>query len=84
MSFAVANCTKRVYNFIVRRNKMIDREKNYLKGDPLIAFTITYYRNEEGPCDKQDATELIIHEYDHTDTLVNCTYRALKRELCIS
>lgn len=43
-----------------------------------LAYRITYFRNAEGPCSKQDATEVIIHEYNKKDELVDCRFRYLE------
>lgn len=52
-------------------------ERTDYRGDPELAYRITYFRNENGPCEKQNATEVIIHDYNHKDELIDCRYRHL-------
>ncbi|MGN1235763.1 MAG: hypothetical protein ACI4U2_07260 [Christensenellaceae bacterium] len=52
-------------------------EKTYICGDPTCAYKITYYRNENGACSKEEASCAIVHRFDRNDTLVECRYETL-------
>ena len=42
------------------------------------SYKVTFFRNEDGACAKEDATAAIIHFHDCGGTLVHCEYTRLK------
>ncbi len=59
---------------------MVYEEKTYLQGDLSCSYRITYYRNKDGRCPKECATEMIVHDYDHSGNLVACHYFSLPKK----
>ena len=47
---------------------------------PLIggSYKVTYFRNQDGACKKEDATEEIVHFYNMEGVLLHCEYHKLK------
>lgn len=41
-------------------------------------YKVTFFRNEDGACAKEDATAAIVHIHNSGGTLVRCEYTKLK------
>ena len=90
MPFVHLTLTKTVYIITVNKIAWVRENKTMMTAviagrfretTPLLggSYKVTYFRNELGACNKEDATEEIVHFYNMENVLVHCEYHKIKK-----